>query len=161
MTTTPDSMTAVFANNYLEDIPVDLQMKICDMSKCRWRLDCNNLDTDKFCSYMKAMIKKDMSKNDDIKYDSIMELQKKLSSSIISFQFANQKLSEAINNVLKYQDEFDFDLYDLLSNIKLQEKESFLSLSNYYRIYDWDKNEYITNPDYESDSDLEYSSDED
>jgi len=151
--------TVCFTENYLEDIPVDLQMKICDMSKSRWRLNCDNLDNDKFHTYMLNMIKKDRSSGDT--NDTIMELQKKLSFSNVSFQFANQKLSEAINDVLKYQDEFDFDLHELLSKITIEEQDLGPSFLNICRnIYDWNLNEYVTNPDYKPDKDWEYSSDE-
>ena len=153
--------TVCFTENYLEDIPVDLQMKICDMSKSRWRLYCNDLDNDKFHTYMLNMIKKDMSTGYTTKHDTIMELQKKLSFSNVSFQFANQKLSEAINDVLKYQDEFDFDLHELLSKITIEEQDLGPSFLNICRnIYDWNLNEYVTNPDYKPDKDWEYSSDE-
>ena len=155
-------MTAVcFTENYLEDIPVDLQMKICDMSKSKWRLNCDNLDNDKFYTYISYMNKKDRSSDCTIEHDTVLELQKKFTFSKVSFQFANQKLSEAINDVLKYQNEFDFDLQELLSKITIEEEDLGPSFHNMCRdIYDWNLNEYVSNPDYKPDKDWEYSSDE-
>ena len=153
--------TVCFTENYLEDIPVDLQMKICDMSKSKWRLNCDNLDNYKFDTYMTYMIKKDRSSDDTIKHDTVLELQKKFTFSKVSFQFANQKLSEAINDVLKYQNEFDFDLQELLSKITIEEEDLGPSFHNMCRnLYDWNLNEYVSNPDYKPDKDWEYSSDE-
>ena len=153
-------MTTLFTKNYLHEIPNDLQIDIMNYSKSRWRIYCSHLDNDKFSSYMLNMIKKDMSLSDTTKHDTIIELQKKLSFSNVSYQFANQKLSEAINDVIKYQDEFDFDLYELLSKITIEEHNLYPS-HTMCRIYDWNLNEYVTNPDYKPDKDWEYSSDED
>ena len=151
-------MTALFTQNYLHEIPTDIQFQIMNYSKSQWNLDIDALDTNEWCCFSLNMIRKDMAKNDEVQHDTIVELHKKLSKSYTTYQFANQKLSEAINDALKYQDEFDFDLYALLNKTKIKECDCLFPIKN---IYDWNLNEYITNPDYKPDKDWEYSSDDD
>ena len=151
-------MTTLFTQNYLHEIPTDIQFQIMNYSKSQWNLDIDALDTNEWCCFSLNMIRKDMAKNDEVQHDTIVELHKKLSKSYTTYQFANQKLSEAINDALKYQDEFDFDLYALLNKTKIKECDCLFPIKN---IYDWNLNEYITNPDYKPDKDWEYSSDDD
>ena len=68
--------------------------------------------------------------------------------------FANQKVLEAVDEVVKYQDLFDFDLRELFGNLKLYEPELQFQ---HAKMYDWIKNEYVENPQYEPNSDWEYS----
>ena len=150
-------MTAVFTENYLHEIPTDLQIDIMNYSKSMWSIDIDALDIHDWSLFSMKMIFKDMQKTDEVQYETIIELHKKLSRSYTTYQFANQKLSEAINDALKYQDEFDFDLYALLNKIKIKECGFMFPIKN---IYDWNLNEYITNPDYKADKDWEYSSDD-
>jgi hypothetical protein len=154
-------MTAVFTQNYLHEIPTDIQLDIMNYSKSKWRLNFDNLDNNNFDTYMLNMIKKDMSTSDTTKHDTVLQLHKKLISSYTTYQFANQKLSEAINDVLKYQNEYDFDLYELFNKIKIKEEDSDLASFPMQRIYDWNKQDYIDNPNYVPNKDWEYSSDED
>lgn len=151
-------MTAVFTQNYLHEIPTDLQTEIMNYSKSKWNIDIDDLDTNEWHCFSSDMIRRDIEKNDEVQHNTIIELHKKLSRSYTTYQFANQKLSEAINDALKYNDQYDFDLYELLNKIKIKESDFMFPIQ---RIYDWNKNEYITNPDYKPDKDWEYSSDED
>lgn len=150
--------TSLFNNNYLEDLPCDLQMKIVDMSKTKWFLNTHYLDHDKFNTYMKVMVRKDMEAEDKVKHDSINNLFSKLAFSNTTYHFANQKVLEAIDEVVKYQDLFNFDLRELFSNLKLNEKDLEYEFP---KMYDWNKDEYIDNPEYRPNSELEYSDEED
>lgn len=138
-------MTALFATNYLEDMPFDIQMKIVDMSETEWSVDTSHLDHYKFDTYMHVMIRKDMATQDKIKHDSIIQLFRKLRHSKVTRIFAIQKVDDAVNEVVKYQDLFDFDLRELFSNLTLHESpDQFV----YSTIYDWGKNKYVNNPEY-------------
>lgn len=138
-------MTALFSTNYLEDMPFDIQMKIVDMSETKWSVDTSHLDHYKFDTYMDVMIRKDMATQDKIKHDSIIQLFRKLRLSKVTRIFAIQKVDDAVNEVVKYQDLFDFDLRELFSNLTLHESsDQFV----YSTIYDWGKNKYVNNPEY-------------
>ena len=41
-------MTAVFTQNYLHEIPTDIQLDIMNYSKSKWRLNFDNLDNNNF-----------------------------------------------------------------------------------------------------------------
>ena len=149
-------MTALFATNYIDDMPFDIQTKIMDMSKTEWVLSVDDLDQNKYNKYSELMIRKDMQTKDKVKHDSIIELVRKLSLSKVTRLFAIQKVHDAVHDALKYQDLFDFDLTELFSNLTLNESKTQLE---YPIIYDWDKDEFISNPLYEP-HDWEYSDDE-
>lgn len=157
-------MTTLFAENYLHEIPFDIQLDIMNYSKSQWRINIDHFDKDDWYNYFRFdhdMIRKDMNVNDEVAHNTIHTLNVNLLRSYTTYQFANQKLSEAINELLKYQNDYDFDLYDLFKKIKLKEDDTFPSLYAMRRIYDWNKQDYIDNPNYVPNKDYEYSSDED